>query len=141
MDYTMKTSLRPENEDVVFKLLSEKWSESIMKDICAEGYRLNTSGTSLDIEEAGQFMGMIAGAIPDMRYVVEEVISAGDIVSFRGTAEGTNTGNYLGAAPTGAPVSFSFIHMSRIDKGKIVESWEERDTLSLMRQMGLFKDV
>lgn len=140
MDYTIKTSLRPENEDIVFRLFSDRWNENTMKEICAPGYTLTTSGATLDIDEAAQFMGLINNALPDLKYVIEDVISAGDIVSFRAVASGSNTGSYLSAAPTGAEVSFSFIHMSRVDKGKILESWEERDTLTLMRQMGLFKD-
>lgn len=140
MDYTIKTSLRPEIEDIVFRLYADKWSEKTMREICAPDYKLNTSGATLDIDEACQFMGMINNAIPDLKYVIEDVLSAGDLVSFRAVASGKHTGSYLSSAPTGSEVSFSFIHLSRVDKGKIVESWEERDTLSLMRQMGLFKE-
>ncbi len=140
MDYTIKTSLRPENENVVFRLFAERWNENTMKEICSAGYTLTTSGATLDIDEAAQFMGMLNNALPDMKYVIEDIVSAGDIVSFRATANGTNTGSYLSTAPTGSAVSFTFIHMSRVDKGKIIQSWEERDTLTLMRCMGLFKE-
>ncbi len=140
MSYTMKTSFRPENEDVVMKLFINGWNEQNIRECCAEGFVLNTSGQPLDMDETIQFMNLLYQAIPDMRFDIEQIISAGDMVVVKAKAMGNHTGNYLSARPTGAKVEFDLIHMSKVDKGQIIESWEERDTLSMMRNMGLMQD-
>src|SRR6266571_376242 len=42
---------------------------------------------------------------------------------------GTHQGMFMGAAPTGKQVTGSGMAISRVVKGKIVEEWEEWDSL------------
>jgi predicted ester cyclase len=44
---------------------------------------------------------------------------------------------FMGAAPTGKQVTGSGMAISRVVKGKIVEEWEEWDSLGMMRQFGI----
>jgi predicted ester cyclase len=43
----------------------------------------------------------------------------------------------MGIAPTGKQVTLSGIVIDRIVSGKIVEEWEEWDSLGMMRQLGI----
>ena len=44
---------------------------------------------------------------------------------------------YLGVAPTGERASWTAIAIYRVVDGRIVERWENRDDLGMMRQLGL----
>ena len=41
-----------------------------------------------------------------------------------------------GTAPTGVEVSWTFIHIWRVENGRIVEHWACRDDLGLLQQIG-----
>jgi predicted ester cyclase len=43
----------------------------------------------------------------------------------------------MGIAPTGKQVTLSGMMIDRIVNGKIVEEWEEWDSLGMMRQLGV----
>jgi predicted ester cyclase len=49
---------------------------------------------------------------------------------------GTHHGEFMGLAPAGKQVTTSGIVISRIVEGKIVEEWEEWDTLGFLQQLG-----
>lgn len=74
-------------------------------------------------------------AFPDVHFVLEDVIPAGDKVTVRTSVTGTHQGEFLGVAPTGRPVTFSTIDIHRIADGQIVESWHIEDFFSLYLQL------
>jgi predicted ester cyclase len=49
---------------------------------------------------------------------------------------GTHTGELLGIPPTGKKYVLPGVLISRIKNGKIVQDWEYRDDLGLLRQLG-----
>jgi predicted ester cyclase len=79
---------------------------------------------------------MYRAAFPDLRLVVDDVISAGDKVVLRWHSEGTHRGDLAGLAPTGARASVTGISIDRWQAGKVVESWAEWDNLGLARRIG-----
>ena len=52
------------------------------------------------------------------------------------TSRGTQTGEFLGRAPTGRSVSVQQIHIFRIEDGLIAEHWACRDDVGMLRQLG-----
>jgi steroid delta-isomerase-like uncharacterized protein len=75
-------------------------------------------------------------AFPDARLVIDEQIATGDTVVTRWTATGTHKGLLLGIPPTGRRVTCTGILISHLQNGKIVEEFENFDTLGLLRQIG-----
>ena len=69
---------------------------------------------------------------PDLRFVVDEQISEGDRVVSRWTLTGTHCGRR---------VRVWGIVISRFEDGKIVEDWAASDTLTLARQLGLWRGL
>jgi predicted ester cyclase len=67
---------------------------------------------------------------PDLQWQPDEVIAAGDTVVSRWTFRGTHT-------PTGKPVTMTGITIYHFFDGKIVEQWDEYDSLGMQRQLGL----
>ncbi|MER6032730.1 ester cyclase [Streptomyces sp. NPDC001835] len=75
-------------------------------------------------------------AFPDLRVVVEDVITEGDKVVCRNTVTGTHLGEYRGLAPTGRPVRYGEIFVFRLAGGRIAEIWGVVDVLAQLRQLG-----
>jgi len=68
-------------------------------------------------------------AFPDLRGTIEDIIAEGDKVMARVKYTGTNTGEYLGLAPTGKKISMKAVAIYRIVDTKVVEmrSFIDRD--------------
>ncbi len=65
----------------------------------------------------------IVGAFPDVNVTVEDLLSDGDKVIERTTARATHTGEFNGIPPTGTAVTWTEIHIYRLEDGKIAEMW------------------
>jgi len=76
-------------------------------------------------------------AMPDFRVSVEDVLVAGDRVIVRSTWDGTHQGPYQGAPATYRQVKVGAIDILRLENGRIAERWEQLDSGSLARQLGL----
>ena len=74
-----------------------------------------------------QYEAMMFAAFPDGRHILEEAIAQGDKVVTRGIFKGTHQGELMGIAPTGKQVTFSVVHIDRLENGKIVEHWGQGD--------------
>jgi len=86
-------------------------------------------------EDVKRFRAAQHVAFPDMRVSIEDQIAEGDKVVTRVTVRGTHQGKFRGMAPTGKEVEINGIAIFRFsDEGKVVETWESFDELSLMRQ-------
>ena len=62
-------------------------------------------------------------AFPDLHMDVEELIAAGDSVVLRMTFRGTDTGGYVGRAPTGQAVEEWVVAIMHFEGDKVVREW------------------
>lgn len=83
-----------------------------------------------------QLFRMVRGAFPDLHITIDDLVAEGDRVAARVMLRGTHRGEFLGYAPTGKPVAYCAIDISRFVDGKLVEHWGVPDYLSLMQQLG-----
>jgi len=58
-------------------------------------------------------------------------------VIIRFTARGTHQGDLEGIPATGNEMELSSITILRFENGKVVEGWQETDTLGMMMQLGM----
>jgi predicted ester cyclase len=72
-----------------------------------------------------------------MIIVVEDMVAEGDKVAARCSVRAKHEGQFLGREATKSPVDFTGITIVRIEKGKIVEAWNNFDFMTLHRQVGL----
>lgn len=85
-----------------------------------------------------RFAGMLRSAFPDLQVSVDDLIVEGDRVAARVTVRGTHQGVLLGRLPaTGRSAVWTGIDIFKIAGGRIVERWNERNLLSLLRQLGV----
>jgi len=83
-----------------------------------------------------QIAAMYRRAFPDLRFSIDEMLTAGDRVITRWTGQGTQRGALRGLPPSGRQVRVTGISIHRIAGGRIVETWVNWDTLGMMEQLG-----
>jgi predicted ester cyclase len=76
-------------------------------------------------------------AFPDFHLAIEDLVADGGSVWLRMVATGTNTGSFMGHAPTGRPLRINVFDVIRIEDGLMVEHWGVPDRLAAMLQLGL----
>lgn len=78
-------------------------------------------------------------AFSDSKVRVLMQIAEGNLVATRWEITATQTGSYMGLAPTGKEISWTGVEIDRFETGKIVESWVNWDKFSLFEGLGLVK--
>ena len=93
-----------------------------------------------DFESCKQCVSGVRTGIPDFHVKIEDVIAEGDKMVCRWVASGSHTGSFFGIPPSGNKVEWTGMTIYRMDSGKIVETWWNEDTMSLMKQMGVIPE-
>jgi predicted ester cyclase len=88
-------------------------------------------------EAIKQLITMVRTGFPDVHFTLQHAVGEGDMVVHYATAEGTNTGPFMGMPPTGKRATWTEMHMVRFVNGKAVEHWSNVDMLGLLQQLGV----
>jgi serine phosphatase RsbU (regulator of sigma subunit) len=129
-----------ENKAIFRRYLEEAWNQSNLEVIDEIFDRYISHQPNGSVHERGpqdvkRFVGEFRAAFPDLRLIMEEQIAEGDKVVSRGTIRGTHLREFRGMAPTGEEMEIPGMAVFRFsEEGKVVESWDSYDQLSLMRQ-------
>jgi serine phosphatase RsbU (regulator of sigma subunit) len=129
-----------ENKASFRRYLEEAWNQSnleVVDEIFDRYVSHQPDGSVLERgpEDVKRFVGEFRSAFPDLRLIIEEQIAEGDKVVSRGTIRGTHLREFRGMAPTGEEMEIPGMAVFRFsEEGKVVESWDSYDQLSLMRQ-------
>jgi predicted ester cyclase len=134
-----------ENESVVQRFLEECLNQrnpDRIDDLFSPNYVNNaaTPDISPDLEGYKQRVAYMLNGFPDLHIEIEDIFSAGDRVAIRLTASGTHKAECMGIAPTGRHATWTAIAIYQVQNGRIVQRWENRDDLGLMRQLGAIKE-
>ena len=82
------------------------------------------------------WLALTLSIFPDFHAIVEDEIAEDDLVVQRITCYGTHQGECCGIRPTGRPVSFQIIEISRAGAdGKFAEHWSSADLPGVLRQL------
>jgi len=134
-----------ENKEVVRRWFEEVWNKGRAEAI-EEMFDANGIAHGLSDDAANPIKGprdfkpfhtAFREAFPNMMIVIEDMVAEGDRVAARCSVRAKHEGEFLGRAATESPVDFTGITIVRIDKGKIVEAWNNFDFMTLHRQVGL----
>jgi steroid delta-isomerase-like uncharacterized protein len=87
-------------------------------------------------EALKEFVKTYRSAFPDLRVTIEDQIAEGDKVVSRWSARGTQKGELLGMPASNKQATVTGISIDRFEGGKIVESWNNWDTLGMLQQLG-----
>jgi steroid delta-isomerase-like uncharacterized protein len=125
-------------------LLARRWFEEVWND-----KRDETVLELLDPNIVGQMEGVdvrspqdflkaregLLDAFPDLRVTVDAVVSEGDNVVVRWSAEGTHKGAGLGIPPSKRRVSFRGMSWIVVANGRIVKGWDSWNLGQLFAQL------
>ena len=111
-----------------------KQSNAIRGDVAAKISALSAKYTDpscvyhfaagdMNLDQCSQFFAGYFKAFPDMTYAVEDMVAEADKVLIRHTWQGTQKGEWMGAAPTGKKFRQIGMTIYRLAGGKIVETW------------------
>lgn len=80
-------------------------------------------------------------AFPDLHFEIHEILADGDIVAFRSTMTGTQTGPLSvgpgrSLPPTGRKINVPHLHLIRIVDNQSRDLWHQWDIPGMMRQLG-----
>ena len=87
------------------------------------------------VEAFKQLVAMYHFSFPDTRFEIQDQIAEGHKVASRGIACGTHRGEFMGIAPSGQAMSVTGMSFHRLDDGRIQESWDDWDALSILQGM------
>jgi len=72
-------------------------------------------------------------------HTIEDQIAEGDKVVTRLTSYGKHEGDLPGAPRTGNEMKMTSITIHRIENGRLVEKWSEKDMIGLLTQLGIMQ--
>jgi predicted ester cyclase len=132
---TNKTLIRRIPEE-----LYNRWNLDVADEVFAPDYIEHTPlppGFPTGLQAIKTYVTLLRAAFPDFHYTIEDTIGEGDRVVVRVTAEGTQSGEFMGIPATGRRATWTETHICRIADGKLVEHWVNSDQLGMMQQLGV----
>jgi len=130
-------------KEVIRRLYKDAWNErkfEVIDQLVSQSHALvapNVSGAAVGPKAYKRQIAAFVAGFPDLRFVVEEIISEDDKVVAAWTWSGTHRGEFLGIAASNKKVSVAGITIHQIANGKILDSHAAWDSLGLVRQLGV----
>ena len=123
------------------RLLDEVWNKrnmDVIDELISPDFVIHdpnyTSGKGP--EEYKKFVHTYLTAFPDTALTVQDQVADGSTVATRWTATGTHQGPLNGIPVSGCRVTIEGVSFSKVVDGKFVESWNNWDSLGILRQIG-----
>jgi steroid delta-isomerase-like uncharacterized protein len=129
-----------EKKTIVRRAFEEPWQGNldVVDELIASDYIGHDPANPEPIrgpEGVKEFVSSYLAAFPDARITVEQQLCEGDLVATRWTGRGTHKGELMGVQPTGKQVSVTGLTISRLFGDKIVEEYQNWDTLGMLQQL------
>jgi C-1 hydroxylase len=137
--FRAQAKLEEENTALTLRLVDAwvKGDIEALKEIFSPDYVYhNDTGQTASLELLIAQLKKEIEMFPDRTISNEELIAKGDRVVHRYIARGTHTGEVGVLAPTGNKLVLGGIEILRFENGKIVESWEALNYLSIFTAIG-----
>ena len=133
--------MRPEEIRAMVRCeIEEFWNKensTAGDEIIATNYVLHEAVKDINgLEAFKRFSAGFRAAFPDAHFDIDDVIVEGNKVVLRYTFRGKHGGDYGGIASTGKEVIATGIRFSRVAGGKLQETWNYIDKLSVLVQLG-----
>jgi steroid delta-isomerase-like uncharacterized protein len=131
------------NKAVVLRLVEDVFNErrfELVDEVLAEDF-VNHNPPPVPGIDAGRsgfrtILEYFAHAFPDSRAEAVRVLADGGFVVLHDLVRGTHREEFMGVPATGKQVVAEFIHIFRVQDGKLAERWGLLDAMSLMQQLG-----
>lgn len=135
------------NEKVAYQSIELWMSGSTVKpeNIVAQNY-INHADSAVsqqsgsrarDLATLKKELKQFHAAFSDVHVTSKEQVAQGNMVATRVVISAVHSGPFLGAKPTGKTVTYDSVEFTRIEDGKIAETWVTWDKYGLFEQIGL----
>ena len=120
-----------------YKEVYGDWNMALVDEVVSPQFTSHDwpKGSATGPEGFREFYSAIRTALPDARYVVDDVIAEGDRVVVRWRLMGTHEGDFRGIAATGQAIELKGIAIYRVAGGQLVERWVVTDLHGLLEEM------
>jgi steroid delta-isomerase-like uncharacterized protein len=134
-----------ENKATVRRSIEEGWNQghvAVFDELNAPNFIYHDPGVP-DVRTTEDYKRWVTEthkAFPDLHFTMEDLVAEGDQVAVRWTFRGTHTGDLVTPMPlpaTGKQVTGSGIAIGRFAGGKVLEIWNQGDTMGFMQQLGV----
>lgn len=125
------------NKNIHTRLFNEVWNQGRL-DVVDEIYWPDYKGTYANEDGTPYFKQYVTAnrtAFPDMQFTVLDQVAEGDMVASRYVCSGTHKGAFMGIKPTNRKVTMIGLSLNRIQDGKIAQSWNSIDMLSVLQTL------
>ncbi len=135
------------NKALVHRYIQEVCNQrnmAVLDELLAPSYVCHDPDTpdmGVGPESVKRNLNLYLTAFPDAQFTIEDMIAEGDRVVTRWTVRGTHKADLKGIAPTGRRVTVTGITTCRFSNGKMIEAFENWDSLGLMQQIGAAQTV
>jgi steroid delta-isomerase-like uncharacterized protein len=108
-----------------------------VKELFADDYVNHDPPAGAGSDRDGQLAAMqgLIATFADANAVATHVVAEGDLIVVRDKVRGRHVGEFAGIAPTGREIEAQFIHVYRIEGGKIAERWGVFDAMDVASQL------
>jgi predicted ester cyclase len=141
------TATRPTIRSAAYRVLERIFDEgfatgndAIVDEVCSPDlveHQFGTAGRGAEaIAHVKAAIRDVHGAVPDIRFTIEDAVQAGDTIWVRVRGQGTATGPFFGP-PSGRAVDFTVIDVARVTDGRITEHWGVPDRFAMLAQTGV----
>jgi steroid delta-isomerase-like uncharacterized protein len=127
-------------KDLIRRFYEEAWSRgelAVIEELFADDYVTPLPNAPSGPAGERQHVAMIRAAFPDLQLVVQELVAEGETVAARWTMSGTNSGSFMGRAPTDQQISVWGVDFFHFTGDRISSGWVGVDMLGLMIQLGV----
>jgi steroid delta-isomerase-like uncharacterized protein len=130
-----------DNTTIVRRIFDELWNKGNL-DLADELIATNHVNDdpvdpSTGLEGMKRTIAKYRRAFPDVRFQIDEILTAGDNVVARFSYSGTQTGELEGLPPTGRRTAGQGIAVLHFKGGKLAVSHVAWDALGMMQQLGV----
>ena len=131
-----------DRKHLIRRVFDEIWNSSdlsLVDQVYAADYVAHVAGAPRDIEGPEQFKQFVAlhGVLTtDLRFTIEDQITEDDRVATRWTSTAIPAAGLLSTAGEGQTITVTGISIHRFADGKIVESWDNWDLLTIHQALG-----
>ena len=87
------------------------------------------------LDQLRQGINNLHTAFPDLHYIIEDLLEAGDKVIARCKGAGTHHGPFRGIQATGRKMTYSVMMIWRFTKDKLCEHWSVSDVFGMLQQL------
>ncbi|HTB80030.1 MAG TPA: ester cyclase [Opitutaceae bacterium] len=96
----------------------------------------HTNEEWLPRDQLAEIFKNMGAVIPDLKWVIKDLLTIGDQIIVRGEATGTPTGEFWGAKPTGRSFKTMAIDIFTVQNGKLASCYHIENWMTALQQIG-----